>query len=447
MAKIKFYLRGQNELSNIYIQVLDGRNANIRLNTGFIIENKYWNESKNQIIELETLKAPRTKVVKELTFEQKQNELQKLSRIIEVRTSIEKMHEDITNDLRTAKAQSIELNRQWLENAILKSKGLLKDETTLFYDLINEYKNKLKGKVSDGTVRNYNTTLQRLKRFESEVKKQYHIKEIDLTFHTSYEKIARTKLSLSINSIGKDIRQMKTVLLDAKENGIQINEQALSRKFKVTSEKTIFTTLSENEIERIKKFTGADYLENSRDWLIIGVWTGCRVGDLMNLTNDNIQTSVKGQKFIRYTQSKTQKQVDIPIHSDVIIILERLGGFPRPISDQKFNDYIKLLCKEIGMTETIYGTRQNPKTHIKEIGYFEKWQLIRSHICRRSFATNHYNKLPNKLIMAVTGHATEKMLLNYIGETENDHIDDFLSVWNNSDKKDEQVIQMKMIEA
>ena len=46
--------------------------------------------------------------------------------------------------------------------------------------------------------------------------------------------------------------------------------------------------------------------------------------------------------------------------------------------------------------------------------------------------------------MAVTGHSTEKMLLNYIGETENEHIDDFLSVWNNSNKKDEQVIQMNV---
>ena len=41
--------------------------------------------------------------------------------------------------------------------------------------------------------------------------------------------------------------------------------------------------------------------------------------------------------------------------------------------------------------------------------------------------------------MAVTGHATEKMLLNYIGEVEDDHVDDFFELWeeqsNNSDKE------------
>lgn len=67
---------------------------------------------------------------------------------------------------------------------------------------------------------------------------------------------------------------------------------------------------------------------------------------------------------------------------------------------------------------------------------FEKWELIKSHTCRRSFATNHYNKLSNKLIMRVTGHATEKMLLNYIGETETDHLNDFMNVWDN-DKENE----------
>ena len=84
--------------------------------------------------------------------------------------------------------------------------------------------------------------------------------------------------------------------------------------------------------------------------------------------------------------------------------------------------------------------RQNPKTHLKETGYFEKWELVRSHIMRRSFATNHYNKLPNKVIMAVTGHATEKMLLNYIGEVENDHIQDYMEFWTK--QKQEEPIKM-----
>jgi integrase len=109
----------------------------------------------------------------------------------------------------------------------------------------------------------------------------------------------------------------------------------------------------------------------------------------------------------------------------------------------KFNEYIKEVCLKVGLTDEVKGTKQNKKTHLKETGIFQKWELIRSHTCRRSFATNHYNKLSNKIIMAVTGHATEKMLLNYIGETENDHLEDFLSAWSNDKKEKEQVIEMK----
>ena len=44
--------------------------------------------------------------------------------------------------------------------------------------------------------------------------------------------------------------------------------------------------------------------------------------------------------------------------------------------------------------------------------------------------------------MAVTGHTTERMLLNYIGETENEHIDDFLSVWANDKQEEKKVIEL-----
>jgi integrase len=150
----------------------------------------------------------------------------------------------------------------------------------------------------------------------------------------------------------------------------------------------------------------------------------------MNLSMKNVMMNTKGQKFIRYTQSKTGKQVDLPIHDHVSDILERLGDFPRPISDVNFNKYIKTVCREAGLTYSVTGTRQNPNTHKKESGEFEKWELVKSHTCRRSFATNHYEKLSNKIIMQVTGHATERMLLAYIGETEKDHLDDFMDVWN-----------------
>ncbi len=430
MATIKYLIKGKSELSTIYTRLRDGRKTDVTASTGYIINPKYWSEAKGT---LKPIGENREKL-------NLLNDLNGLQRKIE-------------DCLNSDKGNGTEINKEWLEAVIEKYKNpSLEEKNEYLSQLLTDYKNEMKVKInlktkkpiSDATIRNFNTTISRLEKFEKHNKKRYLITDIDLTFHSEFIKYEKNILTLAQNSISKDIKQIKTVCTDARDKGYAINEQVLSRKFNAPTEPTLFVTITEDEIKRIKLFEGADYLQNARDWLIIGCWTGCRVGDLMQLNNNNILITPKGQKFIRYTQSKTNKQVDIPIHEDIQEILDRLGNFPRPISDQRFNEWIKDVCKSetVKMNDLIHGTRQNPKTHLKEVGTFEKWQLIRSHTCRRSFATNHYNKLPNKLIMAVTGHTTEKMLINYIGETDNEHIDDFLSVWANDKEQEKKVVEL-----
>jgi integrase len=435
MATIKFRLQSKKEISNIYVRVRDGKNTDIETPTGFTTNPNLWSETKGEPL-------------------QKANNPDKLN----LKVQLERLKTKIIESLNTDKGSGTPINKEWLIDVIAKFKNpLLEQKTEYLKDLIKAYQTEMKTKInpktgkpiSHLTIKSFSTTLMRLKKFEEYKNKRFSISDVDLTFKNDFVKYESEKLLISQNSISKDIRQIKTVCLDASDKGFSISEQVRSRKFYIKEEQTAFVTITENEIELIKKcdLKKVNYLENARDWLIIGCWTGCRVSDLMQLTNANIQIHVSGQKFIRYTQSKTNKQVDIPIHSDVNEILERLGNFPRPISDQRFNEWIKKVCFESGLVQEIHGSRQNPETHRKELGTFKKWELVRSHTCRRSFATNHYNKLPNKLIMAVTGHATEKMLLNYIGETENDHLEDFLSVWNTPKVTDENIIRLNKKQA
>ena len=432
MATIKYRIKGKNELSTIYVRLRDGRNTDIENSTGYLIEPKYWSESNGKV-------------------KQSASNSEKIN----LSNNLEKLQRKILDCLNEDKGSGTLINKEWLHGVIQKFKNpLLEQKTSLLIDMIEGYKVELstkinkhtKRKTSPATLRNFNTTVSRLEKFEAFKNQRFNIHDIDLTFHSEFIKYASNKLGLSVNSIANSLKQIKTVCLDARDKGIEINKQVESRKFNAPSEPTSFVTLNELELEKIKKHRfkkDTGYLENARDWLIIGCWTGCRVNDLMKLSNNNILTTPTGQKFIRYTQSKTGKQVDIPIHEDVNEILDRLEDFPRPISDVKFNEYIKKVCKEVGLIVEVDGTKQNPETHKKETGTFQKWELIRSHTCRRSFATNHYNKLSNKLIMAVTGHATERMLLNYIGETENDHLEDFLSAWSNDKQEKVQVVQME----
>ncbi|MBU3660714.1 MAG: hypothetical protein FGM14_12620 [Flavobacteriales bacterium] len=437
MATIKYRLQSKKEIANIYVRLRDGKETDIETLTGYTINPNYWSEKKGEPKQI----ASNT---------------DKLN----LNTKLDRLRSLISETLNTDKGTGIPINKDWLINVIAKFKNPDHGKKTEYlYDLIKGYQTEMKTKINrktgretaPTTIRNFNTTLMRLKKFEEYKKKSYLISEVDLTFFSEFVSFEKENLLLAQNSISKDIKQIKTVCINAKEKGLEINKQVEYKGFNIPNEslvdkktkKKLFVTITESEIELIKQFKGADYLQNARDWLIIGCRTGCRVNDLMKLTKDNIQTDVNGQKSIKYNQSKTNKEVEPPIHPDVNEILERLGNFPRPISDQRFNEWIKIVCRESGLVQEVHGTRQNPKTHRKEVGTFQKWELIRSHTCRRSFATNHYDKLPNKIIMAVTGHATEQMLLNYIGETDSNHLSYYNNLYSTPKPKDEKIIQLK----
>jgi integrase len=98
-------------------------------------------------------------------------------------------------------------------------------------------------------------------------------------------------------------------------------------------------------------------------------------------------------------------------------ILDKRGGeFPMAISDQRYNTNIKKICELVGIDEVIYGSKMDKNTKRLIKGYFPKYEMVTSHIGRRSFATCQYGHLPNTHIMAYTGHSTEKQLLAYIGK-------------------------------
>jgi integrase len=86
---------------------------------------------------------------------------------------------------------------------------------------------------------------------------------------------------------------------------------------------------------------------------------------------------------------------------------------------------IPALIQEIEIRQQINGSA----TLVK----IPKYQLISTHTARRSFATNQYKAgVPSITIMAITGHKTEKVFLNYIKITRNEHARLLQNIWNNS---------------
>ena len=125
---------------------------------------------------------------------------------------------------------------------------------------------------------------------------------------------------------------------------------------------------------------------------------------------------------IKIQAQKTGKTHEIPLNWQVKQTLKkRNGNLPHAISDQKFNKYIKEIGQIIGFNEPTKGAKaqiiDDKGTTRKVSGIYPKYELMTSHICRRSFATNLYGHIPTPTIMAITGHSTETMFLQYIKKT------------------------------
>jgi integrase len=83
------------------------------------------------------------------------------------------------------------------------------------------------------------------------------------------------------------------------------------------------------------------------------------------------------------------------------------------ISSQKFNEYIKTVCRFCGIDELVQITRTVEGK--RETAIYAKYELVSSHTARRSFATNAYKAgIPILAIMAITGHSTEKVFMKYV---------------------------------
>lgn len=265
--------------------------------------------------------------------------------------------------------------------------------------------------VSLNTIKAYKTSLRKLRDFSKYRNAEFDFRDIDLDFYNEYTDYLSQTINQSTNTIGKEIKTLKTFLNAANELGLT-QQQAYKRKsFKVVSEDSEAVYLNESELSQLYSLDLTDNkrLEQVRDLFLVGCWTGCRFSDLTTISNDNIKDNT-----IEFEQQKTGNKVVIPFHAVVKAIWNKYNGnFPEPISNQKFNDYIKEVCKlaKIEGVEfkaiTKGGTRRSKK--------YKKWELVTSHTARRSFATNLYvSGFPAISIMQITGHKTEKAFLKYI---------------------------------
>ena len=291
---------------------------------------------------------------------------------------------------------------------------------TDYIDFYIEYR---KHELKDHAIKRCRVIQNKLIRFQDFIKKPILIREVNDSFKNTFIDYLKSE-NYAQNTIQRDIVFIKTFCKHARFLGLETHPQL--DDLKAEKKKVPIIYLNFSELERIENAPDLpEYLINARDWLIISCYTGQRISDFMRFTSDMIRIE-DNKTLIEFTQKKTGKVMTVPLHKKVLEILDkRDGSFPRPISSQKYNDYIKEVCKEAELFDKVPGSKlveigEDTGKFRKVYKDYEKWELVSSHIGRRSFASNFYGKIPTTYLIYITGHSTETMFLQYIGKSNKD---------------------------
>lgn len=198
--------------------------------------------------------------------------------------------------------------------------------------------------------------------------------------------------------------------------GVEIGTETVGMPYYITLDErnliaeadllTAWKQLGDDEKRRVS--LPIDTIMAQRDIFIFQCCVGCRVGDLLRLSEKNI---VDG--LLVYTPHKTKDegkdavQARVPLIRRATELIEKYRGIDRKgrlfpfISAQRYNDAIKVIFKFAGVT-------RNVEIHNSITGQFEMVPIndvASSHLARRTFVGNLYFNTPDPSIIGkMSGH-------------------------------------------
>ncbi|WP_374464682.1 phage integrase SAM-like domain-containing protein, partial [Chryseobacterium sp.] len=276
MATVKYYLRSKTKGSTIQIQLSISKDLKMRNSTGLQIDYSDWSDK---------------------TSLPKQNNPH---------------NKNLTSDLNDLEKFILKSYNDDLTGGVLFDSHWLKNKISLFFDRIDV-------KTSDDIVVNYMKSFNELRalaktkkttdhqylmledkfsRFQDVQKKNYVFAEVDKRVILEFKNWLMVKDKLMESTANRTLKNLKTVLLDARANGKLLHPQV--DKFTIESVTSIKVFLNFEELSKIKNanIIGEDLL-HARDWLLIGCYTGQRVSDLLDMTPSKIftKTDSQGESF------------------------------------------------------------------------------------------------------------------------------------------------------
>lgn len=380
--------KGETAINFEAQDTIKGKRAFWRFKTGYKVQPKLWNVKKEEV----SSKHPDADDIN-LRIQERRYDLLKIitdtpDLTIPEFKQILQQQKDKTEDIKAAKVKDF---FDYYEEYTLHKEAMNVRNSSHMYSL--------KGRVEEY-----------LKEKKIRLLLVQHINE---EFYTDFFKWLIAQ-EFSINTIRKKLEYIKIFLAYLKKKGLPVPDDFRDWDLPSTKEKKIITFTKE-ELKTLYNFQPpTKKLQNVKDLLLFGCSTGLRYSDVIKVSRNNV---VDGK--VDFTAQKTSQLVAVPLNNISSEILQKHGNDLRKIkiSNQKFNDYVKDLCKAAEINTQIEiikyeGLKVIPVSH-------EKWEVVSSHIGRRTFITLALEAdIPAEVVMKYTGHVTYKSFKKYVDITD-----------------------------
>lgn len=311
--------------------------------------------------------------------------------------------------------------------------GLRMRERTFINDFKAFIEEKRQTQIKNETIKTYNTTLNKLTEFQREKKFVLDYTTINTEFYNRFLMFLYEQKLLD-NTIDKHIKNIKLFMTYslAKKKHLTLEYKT----FKRTRHKADFVILEIPELRKLYQhdFSSNPHLEKIRDFFLLGCSTGLRFSDLNKLNTGNFFINIDPfthqisqhitEGYIETYIRKTSDKLKLPFNNFIVEFVYKYI-YQKPyfnglrMSNQKFNDYVKDVCKEA----KIDGMKEIIKTMGKENKVFQepKYKFVSSHTMRRSFISLLAHGANTSNIQLVSGHKDLKVLSDYIKKTDRDY--------------------------
>jgi len=273
---------------------------------------------------------------------------------------------------------------------------------------------KLRPNANENTLKKMGTTYNHLLNFANG--KDIKFDDVNRIFREEFLRWSYSEpRNHSQNTAAKNIQMIIQAMRDSYRNNLHTNTIIEDPKFKVKRVKTSKIALTEDEVQRLYDFDFSKNLrlDKTRDLFLISCYSSLRISDFKRIEPDNL-VMMDGDYYLNMITDKTKEEVYIPVNENLLTILKKYDYKSPILSDQRFNEYIKEVCREVGINSKVMKLYNKAGASITE--FVDKSTLVSAHTGRRTWASFKYSQgFPILLLMQCTGHMKESTFLKYIG--------------------------------